>query len=95
MTDFQIQIWDRLSSLKQANQLPTKKPQFDKVYSSALVDPDWSEITRVDDFQASFLDLLNERTCSKLSRDRWKTDLKRCIMDLTTKAKSNTSRRTN
>lgn len=61
MTDFQNEINERLSMLTQTNALTKKKAQFDKLYSMALVDADWNEIRKVDDLQASFLDLLNER----------------------------------
>jgi hypothetical protein len=61
MTDFQIEIAERLTRLKEAKELTNKKRQFDKVYSMALIDSDWNEIVKVNDFQASFLDVLNER----------------------------------
>ena len=44
-----------------SDELTKKKTQFQKVYSKALVDPDWNNVTNVDDFQSAFLDLLNER----------------------------------
>ena len=44
-----------------SDELTEKKTQFQKVYSKALVDPDWNNVTNVDDFQSAFLDLLNER----------------------------------
>lgn len=61
MTDFQFDIKERIADLKERNELTQKKTQFKKAYSKALVDPDWSGIENLDDFQTAFLDLLNQR----------------------------------
>lgn len=61
MTQFQKNITDRLVSLNQTSDFANKKAQFNRVYSMALVDVDWNEIAKVNDFHAAFLDLMNER----------------------------------
>lgn len=61
MEDFQNEITERLTKLTEARELTNKKSQFDKAYSMVLIDSDWNDIVKVNDFQASFLDVLNER----------------------------------
>ena len=61
MTDFQLEINEKLAQLTKTNELAMKKSQFDKAYTRALVDADWNQVNNVDDWQAAFLDLLNER----------------------------------
>lgn len=61
MSNFQDNISERLTYLKNTNDIVNKKTIFNRTYSSALVDSEWNDITRINDFQAAFLDLLNEK----------------------------------
>jgi hypothetical protein len=61
MTDFKLDIEERLTRLTKANELMGKKLAFQKAYFKCLIDIDWKEVVTPDDFQTSFLDLLSER----------------------------------
>lgn len=61
MSDFQDSIAERLTYLQNTNDFVNKKTILNRTYTNALVDSEWNDITKINDFQAAFLDLLNEK----------------------------------
>ncbi|MFN4315628.1 MAG: hypothetical protein ACK4E0_15115 [Chitinophagaceae bacterium] len=56
-----MDISNRIASLVRSKEIDNKKAQFSRSYSMAFFDIDGNEVAKIDDFQAAFVDLLEEK----------------------------------